>query len=470
MFIFAVAYLSFPVFIILFSFFSTPFVVLSTAALVVLIFCLYRTYQSNSNWQIKSLVKYWPLLLVSLLAAYFSVVVGFDAPDWKNYFAISNALTNNTWPPVLEVDGQTWFLRYYLSWFVPSSLLAKIFGLQVITPAMFVWQAVGIFIALLLMFQNLHKAKHLLLATLVFFLFSGLDIVGALLINSHHIKYVTPAWIITWAGTNLFVILSNLTVLQHSPHHAVVAYLTAALFFVNRKSALQYGAVLLVITAMWSPFCAIGLLPIVVVSLYKEGWRIAFSPQNLLAAPLLAVPIVLYLLQGAQQIPHMFVWQHTNFYFPFFILFCVLEFLLILTIFYHRIEQERVLVATIAIFLTLLCTYNIGLYADLLVRAAMPAVVIMSILMFKAMLLSKGWRLDILIAYMIIGAIPAVVAFTNGASTPISQVHRNATFEQYLDERAAKDRDVHRSQNLVDVNLARYIGSVPLLRGLPEIK
>lgn len=469
MFIFALLYLATPVFMILFTFFSMPFVVLSAIAIVILIFCLHKTHKVDSNLPPKPLAEYWPLLLIALLAAYYSVVVGFDAPDWKNHFAISNSLIENTWPPVIEVDGQTWFLRYYLSWFVPSALFAKIFGSQAITSAMFAWQFAGMLIALLLLFQNLHRARHLLLAALVFFLFSGIDLVGAYLINSHHLKHITPSWINSWAGTNLFIILPNLTVLQHSPHHAIAAFVSTSLIFCNRRLGLQYSAFILVITTMWSPFCAVGLLPLVALSLYKDDFKTALTPQNLLAAPLLAIPIVLYLTQGTELIPHMFAWQHASFYFPYFVLFCVFEFLLILGIFCYLMKKERSLIVTLGVFLTLLCTYSVGLYADLLIRAAMPAVVIMSVLMLKALLANEGWRRKVLVAHIIIGAIPAVVAFVQGARTPISQIHRNATFEQHLDELAAEDREIHRSQYLLDANYARrYLGSVTLMRNLPS--
>ena len=47
MFLIAILYLIITVFIILFTFFSTPFVVPSAAALIILVFCLYRTYHSG---------------------------------------------------------------------------------------------------------------------------------------------------------------------------------------------------------------------------------------------------------------------------------------------------------------------------------------------------------------------------------------------------------------------------------------
>ena len=179
MFVFALAYLAFPVFVILFTFFSLPFMLLSALALVTLIFYLHRTYQLGNHLPLKALLlNYWPLLLISLLVSYLCVYP-FDAIDWRNYMAAFNLLEESYWPPVYELDGQTWFLRYYLAWFIPPALLAKILGQQTLMVGMFIWTAVGLIMTMLLAFRNLHKKHLLIIASLVFFLFSGLDLVGA---------------------------------------------------------------------------------------------------------------------------------------------------------------------------------------------------------------------------------------------------------------------------------------------------
>ena len=116
---------------------------------------------------------------------------------------------------------------------------------------------------------------------------------------------------------------------NHAPQHAIAAFLVTSLFFCYRRLFLQYAGVMFVVTTMWSPFCAIGLLPLIGWVSYKEGFKTALTTQNLLAAPLLAVPIVLYLTQGAEQIPLMFSWQHHNFSLLSLVLFCFFEILLI---------------------------------------------------------------------------------------------------------------------------------------------
>lgn len=161
MFTLAIAYLSLPVFLVLFTFFSTPFVWLSAIALVVLLFCLLNSQQDTKVYHKIKIRHCWPLLLVALVVTYLCVVSPFDIWDWEKHYAIFNALINKSWPPVVELKEQTYFLRYFTAWYALPSLFAKIFGTQLLTLAIFIWTTAGVFIALLLAFSYLSKTSHL---------------------------------------------------------------------------------------------------------------------------------------------------------------------------------------------------------------------------------------------------------------------------------------------------------------------
>ena len=467
MFKFALLYLAIPVFIFCFSFLSIPFVISSAVALVILIFCLCRLKQSNVDihLNIRGVIKYWPLFLFSLLITYIVVVYPFGTHDWTNYFAAFNLLAESAWVPLYELDGETWFLRYYLAWFIPPALFTKIFGIQFLTPVLFIWTAAGLCIAMLLAFHNLNKTFHLFVAPLVLFLFSGLDLVGAWLVD--FLIAPGPYWLDWWAGQQVFAVLSNLNTFHHSPHHALAAFLPSSLFLFDRRYAVQYGALIITIIAMWSTFCAIGLLPIAVWAVHKEGLKTALTAQNLLVAPLLAIPIVLYLTQGAGQVPHMFTWEHDNFTFYNFFLFLLLEFLLVLAIFYWLCKEERSLIIALAVFLVILSIYKFGEWNNLIYRGSIPSVFVMSIIMLNSLLKHKGWSREFLIVYMIIGAIPVLVISAKRVSLPLAD--RNSSFQEHYDERPAEFRDNERWQYLVKIGHAVRVFNTPLIRGLPEI-
>ena len=106
LFILAIAYLTFPVFVLLFTFFSTPFVVLSGIALVTLTFYLLPI----AKWKFKhkSLLRYWPLILITLLITYVCLTP-FESVDWSGYVTTFNLLEDSTWPPVSQYRDTMFF-------------------------------------------------------------------------------------------------------------------------------------------------------------------------------------------------------------------------------------------------------------------------------------------------------------------------------------------------------------------------
>ena len=467
MFIFGVVYLSIPVFLVLFTFFSAPFVLLSAIALVLLVFCLYKSHYEGSNidLHLQTLTRYWPLLLVSLTIAYLSLVYPFKYQDWGKHFAILNTLIGQSWPPVIEVNEQTWFLRYCVAWYALPALFAKIIGLQSLTVAMVIWTAAGLFIALVLAFHNVRNTWFLFVSALVFFFFSGLDIVR--IFFQHHVEPINPGWLNWWPGIGL--VASNLFFVAWIPQHIAGTCVAASLFIYNRRLALQYSGAIVVMTALWSPFGAVGLVPAVVWAVLKEGYKLAFSQQNLLIAPLLGISVLLYLTQGAGQVPFMFAWQHPDFSLTSFIWFCVIEFLLILGVLYWFEREERALIVILAMFLLLISLLRWGTLNELLMKGSIPAVCIIAILVTKSLLKSLkngGWHREILVAYLIAGAFPVAVAFVKGLS--MERVDKKMTFEKLASiYNHPKDPFITHQYLVKPEDMAKAFG-VSILRELPE--
>ena len=94
----------------------------------------------------------------------------------------------------------------------------------------------------------------------------------------------------------------------------------------------------------------------------------------------------------------------------------------------------------------------------------MPAICVMSVWMLRSLLISRGWRRELLVAYMLIGAIPVLVAFSKATSMPMPKSYRSATFEQYLKMRPQQVRDIARDHYLVDMYPTVNVLGVPLMR------
>ncbi len=464
MFTFAIAYLSIPVFIILFSFLSMPFVPIIAIALIVLVFCLCRSryVERGKDFSFQMLVHYWPLLLISLVVTYICVVSPFKIWDWEKHFAVLNTLVESSWPPVVKLNEQTWFLRYYLGWYVVPSLFAKVFESQLLTFFMFIWTATGVFTTLFLAFSYLRKTSHLFIAVSVFFLFSGLDIIGCWL--NDYTPSLFPHWPQIWAGWG--EIWPALTSIAWAPQHVVGGWVGSCLFLYNRSLAVRYGAVIVAVVSLWSPFCAVGLIPIVTWATIKEGYKTALTPQNLLTAPFIAIPVALYLLQGSGQVPLMFVWEHRDFSIAVFLIFCTLEFALIIGILYPSRKIERSLLITIGFFLFFLCLIRFGILNDLLMRGSISAICILSALVVKVLINSRDKYREVIVVYLIIGALPVVVAFAKGLS--LERVDKKMNFKKLTRLYTYKEHPYMTYSYLVKTGNMVIFFDVPLLRGITE--
>ena len=312
---------------------------------------------------------------------------------------------------------------------------------------------------MLFAFHSLKKAQHLFFAPLVFFLFSGFDLIGASLVK--RLTNLNSYWLNWWAGEWVFEIFSNISAFSYSPHHTIGVFLTSSLFLFQRRLAVQYGALLLTTNLMWSTTGTVGILPIAAWALWKEGFKTSLTVPNLLIAPMLALPIILYLTQGAGHVPLMFSWQDTNFQILSFILFCLLEFLAIAGVLYWLLKEDRPLIAMLAVFLTLLCMIKFGVHNQLLYRAAMPAICVMGFMMFKSIQTNKRYR-ELLLILFAIGAVPHALSAIYRLGAPrISNMDR--TFQEHYDQRP--DEEIF--QYFVYVEDTVQVLGVPLLRGLP---
>ena len=353
-----------------------------------------------------------------------------------------------------------------MAWYVVPALFAKIFGEQLLTFFMYVWTATGIFIVLSLSFSYLKKLRHLLVAALVFFFFSGLD-AAVLIFYPGYGEPLSTHWLQWWTawghiGSNLFNIV-------WIPQHLIGASGGAALFLYNRRLALQHGTVIVAIVSLWSPFCALGLLPIIIRALIIEGYRTAFTVQNLLSAPLILIPIFMYAIQGSEGVPFMFGWEFHMFSFSSFVLFCAIEFLLVLAILYYMLPKEKRFILILGVFLTMLSliirdvTFN-----NLLMRGSMPAICIIAALVVKSLLENEGWRRELLILYLLIGALPVAAAFAYGFHPFMRGIDKKMTFEKmttiYPYEKFPNMTDFY----LVKTEHVQKFFNVPLMRGLPE--
>ena len=107
---------------------------------------------------------------------------------------------------------------------------------------------------------------------------------------------------------------SNMTGLMHVPQHFIPAALYTLLLVQLRRQPrfLAVSGVALAVSLFWSPFVAIGLLPLIMVLLVENGLRPFLRWQNLLLAVPLAALLTLYLTSGSVDFPRGWLWRGTN--------------------------------------------------------------------------------------------------------------------------------------------------------------
>jgi hypothetical protein len=191
--------------------------------------------------------------------------------------AVLHDLVASPWPVGYGLlDGKETLLRAPVAFYLPAALVGKVLGLATAHVAMGIWTATG---ATLFLLQVLSltpsRLRVALTVSAVVVLFSGLDIIGSLLNDGPHFRY---DWNITthiewWAGK--FQYSSMTTQLFWVPNHALGGWLTIGLLCRHPRST-QLNLLLPIIVvaaALWSPLSALGLVPFVLWRVAADSWR-----------------------------------------------------------------------------------------------------------------------------------------------------------------------------------------------------
>lgn len=296
--------------------------------------------------------------------------------DWLKHFAIFNEIAREGWPPVNAATRT--YLRYPLGYYMVPGLAAKLFGEAVLPAAVFVQTWLGLLLVLLLALQKIASARPLFFLV-VFLLFGGLDLVGWYFIGPNRDLLSTKEW---WASLALFAYEGPATLYLWVPQHALAGML--GLLIVLRdgrpRASIRLLGLLGAALLFWSPFAAIGVLPFGVAA-WGRCWRsILAEPANLLSAVLIAVPVLIYLAPGTEEIPRGWNLHQRGFSAAIYLAFLLLEagaFLLALRVAggWKELRHPWVLIGV----LTLLPLYRMGLYNDFTMRASIPALTLLAL-------------------------------------------------------------------------------------------
>lgn len=380
-------------------------------------------------------------IIISILLALTLLVIsgvggyGYQNSDWRKHNAIFKDLITRPWPVVYKVNDIKSPLVYYIAYYLPAALVGKLGGWFWANQFLFVWTFIGLILAMLWFLILILRAHYFI--PFLFAFFSGLDALGLWLINWLNNKpFFSGNWrhIEWWAM--IWQYSSHLSLLFWVPNQAVAAWIISAVIIqsILYHPSKRYILFYLSLTLLWSPFITIG------VSLYLFGdfltesgtllKRISkyISVPNICGFVLMVILSLFYSARfytrplparGNLATGFIFFMQGYSKYWPrvfgFLLLFCFLEFgvygvMIGLSETISDLKTKSVFFTTM-IYLSLLPFYRYGYNNDLVMRASIPALFILSILLVRTLdnCSIKNYKTIILIIFFLIGSITPLV-------------------------------------------------------------
>ena len=295
------------------------------------------------------------VIAICLMALAWTMVTAhgglFDGNDGRNADWARRAmlldLVRHPWPVHVR-DGLADYLpwgggersalqRYYLAWYMVPALAGRLFGPAALNWAVPLWTALGAALVLLLFVRRTvscgasspHRGLRggrAVLAAGMFVLFSGMDALRILL--DRGIEYFRCCELdpLGWPGIVLqfderdgmagvwTLFQSTFLSFKNSPHF-IGAALYALLLLQLRRSGRFVAAsgVILAAALFWSPFVAIGLLPLAAVLVFenvsRRRRRALLGWSNLCLVAPLAGLIALHLTSGTLDFGNHWLWE-----------------------------------------------------------------------------------------------------------------------------------------------------------------
>ncbi len=393
-------------------------------------------------------------LLLYLLVCGFWVLIGgiggygYQTSDWIKHEALLKDLIELPWPVVYEYYTLPVAQVYYTALYLPVAALGKLLGWQAANAALYAWALIGVLLAALWFSFLLRKFNGWVLALFIFF--AGLDWVGLLILSAPNWQpAIAERWLEVEDWVSLILQYDSMSnMLFWAPQHAIAGWLAGAMtFYLITRRVVRVTLVPLALTGLWSPFVAIGLLPLLLIDWITQPkpWRHLSNyllGPNLAALALLALTAFYYsakvglispMLEGS--LPHGFLLSDPPIDLATrlgqLLLFMLMEFGLYALLLAPTLRTEPPMIRrmAVAVLVTLLVLplYSVGLNNDLALRASIPALFLLAVLVGRALVnWQSNWRSKGQEAKGAPGWVPTglLTLFLIGSLTPLSEIVR----------------------------------------------
>lgn len=421
-------YLVIPILIFFIGWCNLPTAIIGSIVIIVSLYFSFKNapqlWLPQSKKQIMFLIS---IFIISLIWVYLSGIgaLVFQNGDHNCRNPIFEMLVTEHWP--VYHSEQPAVLTYYIAFWLPSAIVGKLFNsIQIGYYFQILWASLGIFLFFYYILALLRKKNYI--PVLIFIFFSGLDIVGVILKLQIDNFFNLSSHIEWWSS--IFQFSSMTTQLFWVFNQAIATWLIVPLLSLeknNKSIGFLYACLFL-----HSTLPAIGIFPFILYWCFKNGQKkitvanfksaflSLFTFQNTIGAILVFVVCYLYLssnISGGNINTILYLINDYKTFFVLFITFFFLEagiyFIAISKIYYKKI------IYYIALFCLLIYPFiTIGFSADFCMRASIPALVVLYILIVKA--IEKRYYYK----KCVISCVILILALSIGAITPIHEFYR----------------------------------------------
>jgi hypothetical protein len=339
--------------------------------------------------------------------------------DWQVRDAVLRDMAINPWPfAYIPANGEPTLLRAPLGMFLVPALAAKQWG-PVAGDLTLLGQNALLLTALLAVGSTLFAStKARLIALVTITLFSGLDVIGHIVagdLRELHLEY----WV-DWLQYS-----SHITQAFWVPQHAFAGWLAALLILLWHRGSISIGALAapLPLTMLWSPFALLGAAPLLLFAALSDlaGKRMRFAdlvPGALTS--IIALPGLIYMMADGDAVGVRIYTSPVPEY-TLFMLFEVLVWAIPLGLWAALSPESKRLLRLTTVILLVCPLIQIGWSIDFMMRASIPSLAIMAVLVAEA--LTSDTRKAAKAVLIIILALGSVTGITEVTRT----LERHAT-------------------------------------------
>ncbi len=279
-------YLALPIFVFFYGWLKPGLAAIFSVFLMASFAYVFRDYKDRKSENVLKLPIEALFIIVALLLSWtlMSGIGGltWQRDDWHARNALLHDLIDNRWPVVFE-DGSG--LTYYVCYWMFPAVMGKIMGWNAANVMLVIWTFMGLILVSFLLL-NLFKDSECsitisksVIITLFLILWGGLNVIGQFFVFLKGKGTMSLDSIYGWSA---YQYTPNNALMEWVFNQALPAWIGAGLFLHERKkgNVSNYGLITMLILP-FSPFAALGLLPLIIADIVKMRGKKLFSVPNI---------------------------------------------------------------------------------------------------------------------------------------------------------------------------------------------